>query len=45
MVRTAVRSDSNAHVFFLEQEKTRIIELLEMALINGTFSMPLLWLP
>src|SRR6267142_7288858 len=36
---------SNAYVFSLEQERTRIIELLEMALINGAFSTPLLWLP
>jgi hypothetical protein len=35
MVRNAVRSSSNTHHFSLEQERTRIIELLEMALING----------
>jgi len=28
----------NADLFFPEQEKTRIIELLETALINGVFS-------
>jgi hypothetical protein len=35
MVRNAVRSSSNTYQFSLEQERTRIIELLEMALING----------
>jgi len=39
MVRDAVILHSNTHFFSLEQERTRVIEVLEMAMINGTLRM------
>ena len=39
MVRDADILHPNTHLFFLEQERTRIIEVLEMAMINGTLPM------